>query len=198
MIALFIQGGPIMWPLLALSVVAMMVTVERLVFMVSEKRTRDPESVAMMLTLVEKKSYHEAIELGVSSRDVVAKVVLAGLQQSNGLMASAIMMAANRELKRYSRGITILDTIITLAPLLGLFGTVTGMIHAFGLLGNTGLSAPTVITGGIAEALIATAFGLVIAMVALLPFNYLNGEIDDIRHDMEQAATQLEVMTHSS
>ncbi len=171
MIALFIQGGPIMWPLLALSVVAMMVTVERLVFMVSEKRTRDPESVATMLTLVEKKSYHEAIELGVSSRDVVAKVVLAGLQQSNGLMASAIMMAANRELKRYSRGITILDTIITLAPLLGLFGTVTGMIHAF---------------------------GLVIAMVALLPFNYLNGEIDDIRHDMEQAATQLEVMTHSS
>lgn len=196
--ALFIQGGPIMWPLLALSVVAIMVTVERLVFLVSEKRTRNPESVAMMLTLVEKKSIQEAIGVGLSTGDVVAKVVLAGLQQSDGLMASAIMMAANRELKRYSRGITILDTIITLAPLLGLFGTVTGMIHAFGLLGNTGLSSPTVITGGIAEALIATAFGLVIAMVALLPFNYLNGEIEDIRHDMEQAATQLEVMTHSS
>lgn len=198
MMALFIQGGPIMWPLLALSVVAIMVTVERLVFLVSEKRTRNPESVAMMLTLVEKKSIQEAIGVGLSTGDVVAKVVLAGLQQSDGLMASAIMMAANRELKRYSRGITILDTIITLAPLLGLFGTVTGMIHAFGLLGNTGLSSPTVITGGIAEALIATAFGLVIAMVALLPFNYLNGEIEDIRHDMEQAATQLEVMTHSS
>ena len=88
----------------------------------------------------------------------------------------------------------MLDTIITLAPLLGLFGTVTGMINAFGLLGNAGLEAPTVITGGIAEALIATAFGLIIAIMALIPFNYLTSMLEEARHDIEDSATHLELL----
>ena len=92
------------------------------------------------------------------------------------------------------RGISLLDTIITLAPLEGLFGTVTGMIHAFGLLGASELGAPTAITGGIAEALIATAFGLLIAMVALLPFNYLNERLEQARREIENAAAQVEML----
>jgi biopolymer transport protein ExbB len=73
-----------------------------------------------------------------------------------------------------------------------IFGTVTGMIRAFGLLGTAELDAPTAITGGIAEALIATAFGLLIAITALLPFNFLNTRLEEARHEIETAAAHLE------
>lgn len=197
-VGLFIKGGPIMWPLLVVSVVAVTVTIERVVFLVGEARRRQAHVVAEMLAHVSTGQREAALRVGEASTDVIARMLTDGLRHSNGLLAHALMMAANRELRRYSRGVTILDTIITLAPLLGLFGTVTGMIGAFGLLGQGSLDAPTAITGGIAEALIATAFGLVIAMVALLPFNYLNDEVEAVRHEMEQAATQLEVLSHSS
>jgi len=71
---------------------------------------------------------------------------------------------------------------------------VTGMIHAFGLLGASELGTPSAITGGIAEALIATAFGLLIAMVSLLPFNYLNARLEQARQEIENAAAHLEML----
>ena len=86
----------------------------------------------------------------------------------------------------------MLDTVITLAPLLGLLGWLRHD-SSFGLLGAAELSAPTVITGGIAEALIATAAGLGIAIVALIPFNYLNARLEDARHEIEDASTRLEL-----
>ena len=92
-----------------------------------------------------------------------------------------------------ANGVPILDTVITLAPLLGLLGTVTGMMGSFSLIGGD-LGAPGAITGGIAEALIATAFGLGIAISSLLPFNFLNARLDDASHEMQSAATQLELL----
>jgi biopolymer transport protein ExbB len=105
-----------------------------------------------------------------------------------------LLRAANLELKRHAQGLPVLDTVITLAPLLGLLGTVTGMIHAFGLLGNSQLEAPTVITGGIAQALIATACGLGVAIIALIPFNYFNAHLEEARHEMEDITTHLELL----
>jgi biopolymer transport protein ExbB len=109
-------------------------------------------------------------------------------------LASAIFRAANQELKRFSRGLSVLDTAITLAPLLGLLGTVTGLIRSFRFLGAQELTTPTAITGGIAEALIATACGLSIAIMALIPFNYLNARLEEARHDIEDSTTQLELL----
>jgi biopolymer transport protein ExbB/TolQ len=85
--------------------------------------------------------------------------------------------------------------VITLAPLLGLLGTVTGMMGSFSLIGGE-LSAPGAITGGIAEALIATAFGLGIAITSLIPFNVLNARMEDARHEIESAAKELELLVH--
>ncbi len=82
---------------------------------------------------------------------------------------------------------------MTIAPLLGLLGTVTGMMASFASIGGD-LSAPGAITGGISEALIATAFGLVIAMAGLLPFNYLNNMVEDAEHELEVAASRLELI----
>ena len=110
-------------------------------------------------------------------------------------LANALLYAQEKELKRFRRGIPILDTVITLAPLLGLLGTVTGMMGSFSLIGGE-LSAPGAITGGIAEALIATAFGLGIAITSLIPFNILNTRMEEARHEIESAAKELELLVH--
>jgi biopolymer transport protein ExbB len=94
------------------------------------------------------------------------------------------------ELERY---LNTLGTIAAAAPLLGLLGTVVGMIGSFAMLGGSELEAPSAITGGIAEALIATAFGLGIAITALLPFNYLNARQEEARLEMQDAASHVEL-----
>ena len=90
-----------------------------------------------------------------------------------------------------------MDTLVTLAPLLGLLGTITGLMKSFSLLGSEELAVQAV-TGGIAEALIATAFGLGIAILALIPFNYLNARLEEARHDIEDASTHLELILRKS
>jgi biopolymer transport protein ExbB len=92
-----------------------------------------------------------------------------------------------------------LDTVITAAPMLGLLGTVTGMMRTFGALGGGNLAAAAgTITGGVAEALIATACGLLIAIMALLPFNYLNARTEQAKQDISDASYALEILIKKS
>ena len=187
-----------MWPLLLVSLTALTVAIERMLFILKEKRRRRPDIVGEILGAAEKGDIPLAIRTGEGCGDFVARTLVYGLTHHDGSVSDALLRQANRELKRFSQSLPTLDTIITLAPLLGLLGTVTGMIRAFGLLGQQELEAPAVITGGIAEALIATAFGLGIAIVALLPFNYLNARLEEARHDIEDAATHLELILMKS
>jgi len=184
----------VMWPLLVTSLIALTVVFERFFFTVREALRRDPEAVAQIFRHVQQGHPGEARAIGTRSRDYVARVLTYALEHSEVSFSNALLQSANQELQRFNRGISILDTIVTLAPLLGLFGTVTGMIHAFGLLGAAELGAPTAITGGIAEALIATAFGLLIAMVSLLPFNFLNTQLERARAEIETSAAKLELL----
>ncbi len=190
MTQLFLLGGPIMWPILAVSLVALTVILERTWFLAGEARARQPETVERMLTALDKGDFHAARGLGGGSRDFVARTLNYALSHDDPV--NAVVRAAGRELQRYNRGLALLDTSITVAPLLGLLGTVTGMIRSFSLLGGEELGAPAAITGGIAEALIATAFGLGVAILALLPFNYLNTRLEAARHELNDAASQLE------
>ena len=183
-----------MWPLLATSLVALTVIFERLLFALREGRRRDPQAVAQIFSDVARGDLAAAQTAAAGSRDFVARVLTFALEHREVSFSNALLQASSAELKRFNRGISLLDTIVTLAPLEGLFGTVTGMIHAFGLLGASELGAPAAITGGIAEALIATAFGLLIAMVSLLPFNYLTSRLEEARQDIETAAAQLEML----
>lgn len=196
LIQLFEKGGPIMWPLLVTSVVATTVVFERIFFIVREKKRRDPELVEKILGAVEEGDVEKAIASGFRSKDFVVRTLTYGLANREKSFSNALLRAAGQELKRFSQGLQILDTIITLAPLLGLLGTVTGMIRSFSLLGGE-IEAPTVITGGIAEALIATAFGLSIAIIALIPFNYLNSRLEEARHEIEDASSHLELLLTS-
>ncbi len=183
-----------MWPLLATSIITLGVVIDRLWFIYQERRNRQPEVVDIILQHLEADRIERAIRTGTGSTDFVARTLTYALTHHETSLSQAILRVVNLELKRFSRGLPMLDTIITLAPLLGLLGTVTGMIHSFGLLGSTELSAPTAITGGIAEALIATAFGLTIAIAALIPFNYLLARQEEARHEIEDATTQLELL----
>jgi biopolymer transport protein ExbB len=194
MLSIFIKGGPVMWPLLITSLVALTVVIERLFFIYHERRKRQPDVVEGILARVEQEDISGALQTGEASSDFVARTLTYALTHREKSLSNALLRAANLELKRFNRGLATLDTIITLAPLLGLLGTVTGMINAFGLLGGQELDAPAAITGGIAEALIATAFGLAIAIVSLIPFNYLNGRLEEARHEIEDAATLLELL----
>lgn len=194
MLDLFLKGGPIMWPLLATSLVTLSVVIERLLFLARERRRREPEAVEAVVGAAERGALDAAVEVGLASRDSVARSLAQALEHRDESFSGAMLRAANFELKRWNRGLSVLDTAITLAPLLGLLGTVTGMIRAFGLLGARELEAPAAITGGIAEALIATAFGLGIAIVALIPFNFLNAKLEELRHDLEDAASKIELL----
>jgi biopolymer transport protein ExbB len=96
------------------------------------------------------------------------------------------------------RALPALDTIVTLSPLLGLLGTVTGMIAAFGVMSTSGLGQPHAITGGVAEALIATAAGLGVAIVTLVPYNYFSARAERTLDEIEAHGTRLEVILHAA
>ena len=182
-----------MWPILLASIIALTVVVERVIFVTQEKLRRQPQVVSEILARVERNDLAGAIQAGRGSSDFVARTLLYALEHRERSVSDALLRAAGRELQRYNRGLSILDTIITLAPLLGLLGTVTGMIHSFSLLGGSELGAPQAITGGIAEALIATAFGLAVTVLALIPFNTLNAELEKARHEIQDAASHVEL-----
>jgi len=196
LIHIFEKGGPIMWPLLVVSILAFGTVAERLIFLMNERRKCDPRALAAFLDEVERGDMRGALANGRQSGYFVVRALVYALEHRERSLPSAILYANARELKRFSRGIPILDTAITLSPLLGLLGTVTGMMGSFSLIGGD-LSAPAAITGGIAEALIATAFGLGIAITSLIPFNFLNTRVEEARHELDAASTQLELLAAS-
>lgn len=193
LIQIFLKGGPIMWPILLVSIAALATVLERIVFLLIEKTHRSPNTVRDIFGRVEHGDPDGAVKIGAGSKDYVARVITAALVERDTSFTNALLAASAEELRRFNRGLPLLDTVITLAPLLGLLGTVVGMIHSFGLIQGD-LDAPAAITGGIAEALIATAFGLGVAITALLPYNYLNARLEDARREIEVAANRLELL----
>jgi biopolymer transport protein ExbB len=193
-IDLFVDGGPIMWPILLVSFGAVTVVLERMVFLLTENSSREPELVEKMLEHVEAGNYDAALGLGQPSKDYVARILVYALTHRDS-MHNAFLRAANKEITRYQQGMAILDTCITASPLLGLLGTVTGMMSTFGALGEGDIGASAgKITGGVGEALIATACGLVVAIIGLFPFNILNTRIERVKHDISDASNALEVV----
>lgn len=198
---LFKHGGPIMWPILITSFILITVAIERVIFIFRENGRRQPEVVEKMLEKVEANDVNGALELGKKSEDYVARILVYAISHKSHSLGNSFTRAANQEMQRFSLGLPTLDTCITAAPLLGLLGTVTGMMGTFAALnsgsGDIG-SSTGAITGGVAEALIATMCGLAIAIAGLLPFNYLNARLDEARHEIEDASNSLEIIINKS
>lgn len=190
-IALLMKGGVIMIPLLVASLISVAVILERLHFWWRLGARGVGDTV---LGLIAEGQFEAARQVASRSRHPVARVLTAGLASKHHAPGLAMQAAAQTELRQARRSLPILDTIITLAPLLGLLGTITGMISAFGIVSETGLGQPHAITGGIAEALIATATGLFIAITTLVPYNCLRAKVEQLAEELEEHATRLELL----
>jgi biopolymer transport protein ExbB len=193
---LFAAGGFMMWPILLLVTVGLNVIIERVLFLFRENSQREPEVVEKMLECVEKNDIDGALALGKKSNDTVARIVVYSLTHIDS-MSNAFFRASAQELNRYQQGLATLDTCITAAPLLGLLGTVTGMMKTFAELGAAGAdigAAANQIVGGVAEALIATMCGLGIAVTCLLPYNILTARTEQTKQEIADASHALEIL----
>lgn len=188
----FTRGGPIMWPLLGCSLVAIAVTIERAIFWWRDRLRRKPELVEKMFSHVEAGACEQAISVAGAKPDTSMRVLLAGLSHREHGLVENMQVAASEEIDRTKRGMGVLDTIITMAPLLGILGTVTGIIQSFDLLGASEIGDPRSVISGISQALITTAGGLSIALITLIPFNYLIARVERAAQRLEQVTTQFE------
>ena len=194
MLDLFQKGGPVMYLLLACSLAAVTVTIERILFWLRERRNYDRKLVDAILEQAERNDYNEAARLGSGSSDSIARVLVCGIVHRDFSLNNALEMAAAAEIKRMRRFMNVLDTMVTVTPLLGILGTVTGIIRSFEAMGVSGDQNPIAVSGGIAEALVTTATGLLIAIPSVAFFNYFNSRIEDAVHDLETYSTSLEIV----
>jgi len=195
---LFKNGGPVMWPILIISLVGFTVVIERLMFIARENGAREPEVVEKILEKVEARDIDGAVEVGRQSKYFVARILTYALSNKDLSLSNAFIRAANQEMTRFQQGLATLDTVITASPLLGLLGTITGMMKTFGALGTGEVAATSTITGGVAEALIATCCGIFIAVTCLFPYNYLNARVEEARHEVDDAFNALELIIKKS
>lgn len=187
------KGGPVMVPLAVCSLLAATVIVER--YLALRKADRGGgELIAAVRRCYHRGDGAEALSRCEQAGGPVANVLAAGLRAY--LMGEPVSRAmeeqALAEQSALRRRLVVLDTVVTLAPLLGLLGTVLGMISSFHIISTSGTSHPAGITGGVAEALIATATGLAIAIFSLIGYNWCRDRLRQITEEMELRATQLE------
>jgi biopolymer transport protein ExbB len=192
-LAVLEAGGATVYPLIALAVLAAVVVLEK--SFVLGLRTRLP---ARMVELLETYGFGwEELERGVAALGArnyfreFFRVILDNRARPAWWVESRAADEASLIEQALGRWLWVLETIVTAAPLLGLLGTITGMIRAFKLFGNQGLVDPAGVTGGVAEALIATALGLFIALVALFAFNYFSHRQAQVMDEMERLGTRL-------
>ncbi len=181
-----------MWPLLACSFVAVTAIIERSIFWARLALGRERGAVEKMIELVRKGTIEEGKRLAGESRDYLAGIMARGLAEGRAGAGGRIEAACTEELGRMRRFMAVMDTIITLAPLLGIFGTVVGIIDAFDVLGEMGVADPRAVTGGIAQALITTATGLAIALITLVAYNYFLHRVDESAAEMERYGSLME------
>jgi biopolymer transport protein ExbB len=194
------KGGVVMVPLMLCSVLAVAVMLERFIVLRRAAMGSDGLMDQLRERLLDGR-VEEALRLCDISVGPVARVLASGLRMfTQGRHSEDLTRQVERameelalyETNRLHRRLAILDTIITVAPLLGLLGTVTGMMGSFHVLSSQrGLSQPNAITGGVAEALIATATGLAIAIVTLVGYNALTEKVKHLTSEIEVRGTQL-------
>ncbi len=184
------EGGVVMYPILLASVLALAIFLERLYALRRSKVV--PEGFVGELENFEK-SGETGVLLSLCNvyDSAIARIIRAGLERlPYGLseVAHAVEGTGQHEAAMLSTNLRMLGAISNLAPMLGLLGTVLGMIHAFSVIARMGSGRPEVIASGISEALLTTAAGLIVAIPTLAGYHYLKGRIDRYVMEMEEVA----------
>ena len=194
MIDLFFRGGPVMYLLLACSILVLTVIIERLLFWINVDLNRNMKLIEEVLELCQQGDW-EAVRTRVSgSKDFIIRVLVSGILHREFSMTKAMEATAAEEIRNMRRYMGVLDTMITVAPLLGIFGTVIGIIGSFEALGTAGIDQPQAVTVGIAQALITTATGLGIAILSVFPYNFFNSRVEKAVLNIEKYSTSLEIV----
>lgn len=195
----FEAGGPVMWPILITAIVAVAVVGERTFWWIREASKRDPQKLEKLFGALEAGDFREASRQSKDSADPVIRMIWHGMNHFHSSLQGALQVAAGVELQKAGRFLTVMDTLVTLAPLLGLLGTVSGIFRTFLSIGGAEVEGATkAITGGIGEALIATMCGLAIAIFALIPFNYFTRKLATLQFELESAATNVDIMVNAA
>jgi biopolymer transport protein ExbB len=190
----FLAGGPLMWPILLCSIFALAIILEKLWYLYKAKIDTQ-EFLGAILDKIKHHQIKEALLLCDSTDNPISRILKAGIlkyDRPRPQIKEAIEDASLYEIPRAERNLTALATIAHILPLLGLLGTVTGMIRCFQVIqSKAGSVSAGDLSGGIWEALLTTVLGLVVAIPAFVAYNYLVSRINSFILEMEKAATEL-------
>ncbi len=200
MFDLLISGGPIMIPIALCALAATIIVVERFLFFRAVSRD-DAALAEKVQPALQEGRFEDAAALCLDNESPMARLMSAGLtfrEAQDADIKDAVMNAANREVPRLERFIAALGTIANISTLLGLFGTVTGNIRAFGVLAATGaMGNPSLLAGAIAEALVTTAAGLSVSIPAIVFYNYFVSRANRTITLMESSVSDLVLLIAS-
>ncbi len=186
-------GGPVMVPIILASIIAAAIFLERL-WTLQQRRVLPTELTEKVWKLVEQRQIQDKHILALQQNSPLGKILAAGLANRNRervIIKEAIEDTGRHVVHELDRFIGTLGTIAAVSPLLGLLGTVVGMIRTFNAIQTEGVGDPAALGGGIAEALITTAAGLTVAIPALLAYKYLRGRVDSLVIEMEKESIKL-------
>ncbi|MFH1143913.1 MAG: MotA/TolQ/ExbB proton channel family protein, partial [Candidatus Eisenbacteria bacterium] len=193
MVEFFVKGGMFMWPLLACAVAGLAVILERL-FTIQRAQTNTRRLMAALISELKTHGVAKAQEICMNTRGPIAAILHAGLskvERGPAAVEKAIENSGAIEMAFLQRGLPVISTVVSVGPLLGFLGTVSGMIHAFEAIAAAEQVSAKIVANGIAEALITTLAGLVIAIPCQLAFNYFVSRVDRFVIEMEEASIEL-------
>ncbi|MDZ7763301.1 MAG: MotA/TolQ/ExbB proton channel family protein [Melioribacteraceae bacterium] len=189
----FAEGGGFMWPILGCLVLGLGFSFER-IWTLSRASMNTKKFIVQVKDALQKGGVQEAMKVCENTRGSIASVFHAGLLRADeGIDAAekAIMAYGAIEMGFLERGLIWISTFITIAPMLGFTGTVFGMIEAFDAIKEAAQLSPAVVAGGISIALLTTLFGLIVAIILQVFYNYFVARIDKLVADMEESSIEL-------
>ncbi|HDP99847.1 MAG TPA: MotA/TolQ/ExbB proton channel family protein [bacterium] len=191
--AVFQSGGIIIIPLIICSIIVLAITIERSLVL-RKKKVLIPEIINVIETIDKPEDVGLAISICNKNQGAFANIVQLGLQNKDMTKAELkelITDQGRQEVRTLQKGLVILETIAGIAPLLGLLGTVIGMIKVFTVISEQGLGQTQALSGGISEALITTVVGLSIGIPSLVVFNYFTDKSENLIMDIEKFTAKL-------
>jgi biopolymer transport protein ExbB len=193
----FVEGGWVMWPILATFFLALCVILDRAVWWLRLKSMLQPARQNEVRDAIGTGDFETAWKLSHDTADPYLHNLAEGITHARTSMLAAMQLHATHLIEKSEARMWVISTLITLAPLLGLFGTVVGIMGSFSFVGDEELAASKV-SGGIAEALIATACGIAIAIICLLPYNFFRKRVSLLRGSLERWINHTELLAKSA